>query len=191
MTCFFSVSAISLYSPHCRSPNNIQLYFLALLYNADCCKEHLAKCPSPKPSLWLSDLTHILLTFLSLYLFTQSQLKYQSICHIFFHLKIQNTFKLSQQIRQEFCRRQLHLSKPDPFQRSSAQSKVMVPFRSGPRTLRWAAPTTPAWGVGARIAGRRALRQAAGKRQSERRAALGGDARVGSAAGAEGVPLQM
>lgn len=92
MTCFFSVSAISLYSPHCRSPNNIQLYFLALLYNADCCKEHLAKCPSPKPSLWLSDLTHILLTFLSLYLFTQSQLKYQSICHIFFHLKIQNTF---------------------------------------------------------------------------------------------------
>lgn len=126
MTCFFSVSAISLYSPHCRSPNNIQLYFLALLYNADCCKEHLAKCPSPKLSLWLSDLTHILLTFLSLYLFTQSQLKYQSICHIFFHLKIQNTFKLSQQIRQEFCRRQLHLSKPDPFQRSSAQSKVMV-----------------------------------------------------------------
>lgn len=89
----FSVSAISLYSPHCRPPNNIQLYFLALLRDTDCCKEHLAKCPSPKPLLWLSDLTHILLTFLSLYLFTQSQLKYQSICHTFFHLQIQNTFQ--------------------------------------------------------------------------------------------------
>lgn len=89
----FPVSAISLYSPHCRPLSNIQLYFLAFLRDTDCCKEHLAKCPSPKPSLWLSDLTHILLTFLSLYLFIQSQLKYQLICHSFFHLHIQNTFQ--------------------------------------------------------------------------------------------------
>lgn len=89
----FSVSAISLYPPHCRSPNNIQLYFLAFLRDTDCCKEHLDKCPSPKPSLWLSDLTHILATFLSLYLFSQSQLKHQQICHMFFHLHIQNTFQ--------------------------------------------------------------------------------------------------
>lgn len=33
-------------------------------------------------------------------------------------------FKLSQQIRQEFCSRQLHLSKLNSFQKGSAQSKV-------------------------------------------------------------------
>lgn len=63
----FSVSVISWQSTHCRSPNNIQLFFLAILRDTDCCTEHLAKCPSPKPSLWLSDLTHVLLTFLSLH----------------------------------------------------------------------------------------------------------------------------
>lgn len=65
----FSVSAISWHSPHCRPPNNIQLFFLAFLRDIDCCKEHLAKCPSPKPSLWLSDLARVLLTFLSLIIF--------------------------------------------------------------------------------------------------------------------------
>lgn len=63
----FSVSVISWHSPHCTPPNNIQLFVLAFLRDTDCCKEHLAKCPSPKPSLWLSDLAHVLLTFLSLY----------------------------------------------------------------------------------------------------------------------------
>lgn len=56
----WSVSVISWYSPHCRPPNNIQLFFLAFLRDTDCCKGHLATCPSLKPSLWLSDLTYFL-----------------------------------------------------------------------------------------------------------------------------------
>lgn len=34
----FSVSVISWHSPHCRPPNNTQLFFLAFLKDTDCCK---------------------------------------------------------------------------------------------------------------------------------------------------------
>lgn len=117
----WSVSVISLYSPHCRPPNNIQLFFPAFLRDADCCKGHLATCPSPKPSLWLSDLTYSLHSYHYIYSHKVSWNTNRTFTHwSTYTSKI--FFKLSQQIRQEFCRRQLHLSKPDDsFQRWGAQ----------------------------------------------------------------------